>query len=247
MSQQVNLFNPCFSRQRKSFSAQAMAQGLGIVLLCVVLFYVYAQYQVKKMEQLAMATAHRLNVEQSHLVGATAEFSPKTKSKKLEEEISQLEVQARNRQKILAILQSGELSNTAGFSAYFKSFSRQVIDGLWLTGFTIHGAGQQMTINGRATNPELVPAYIKRLNQEQPMQGKSFSAMEISLPAVKPDAAAPQDHSEDHPKDHPAKMARFVEFRLMSAEKEKESEFQLVTAENAMESRLLSAQQVEKK
>jgi hypothetical protein len=83
------------------------------------------------------------------------------------------------------------------------------MDGLWLTGFAIHGAGNRISIDGRALGPELVPAYIKRLDQEPVMQGKTFAAMEIGLPAIK---TKPGEEASAPP--------GFVEFRLMSAERE---------------------------
>lgn len=212
MSQQVNLFNPLFSRQKEPFSALAMVQWLGIILFGVILFYVYAQYQVTTLGKQAAATAQRLNFEQTRLVSATAEFAPKTKSKALEDEIIQLEAQTKNRMRVLEVLQGGELGNATGFSGYLRAFSHQAIEGLWLTGFSIHGAGNQMAITGRAMNPELVPTYIKRLNQEQVMLGRSFAAMEIGLPEAKPVAAADKNSHVITP--------RFVEFRLTSMARE---------------------------
>lgn len=212
MSQQVNLFNPIFSRQKKPFSALAMLQGLGVVLLGVMLFYAYAQYQVVTMGRQAAETARRLETEQVTLTRVVAEKTPAIKSKELEEEVARLESQLKARQQVLEVLQSGELGNTAGFSEYLRAFSHQAMDGLWLTGFIIHGAGNRMAIDGRAVRPELVPAYIGRLNQEKVMQGKSFAAMEISLPAVKPDAVAAKEPLVASP--------RFIEFKLMSAEQE---------------------------
>ena len=46
MSQQINLFNPIFMKQRKYFSLLAMLQALGLIVAGALLFYGYAIDQV---------------------------------------------------------------------------------------------------------------------------------------------------------------------------------------------------------
>lgn len=212
MSQQINLFNPIFLKQKKYFSSLAMVQALGGIVLGLLVFYAYAHYEVGKMGVSATETARRLQTEQSRLTKVAAEFAPDKDAKFLESQVAQMESQLTARQKVLAVLQGGELGNTAGFSEYLRAYSRQTISGLWLTGFVIHGAGNQLALDGRAIKADLVPAYIRRLNQEKIMQGKAFGAMEISLPVPKPEGVAVKGASPSLP--------GFVEFRLMSTERE---------------------------
>lgn len=209
MSQQINLFNPVFLQQKKYFSALTMVQATAAVLVGMLLLYGFAYYQVVGMSRQAADSSKRLGAAQEQLASIAAQFPPRKKSQALEEEVATREAQLMARKNLLAVLKSGELGNTAGFSEYLRAFSRQAMDGLWLTGFTIHGAGNRISIDGRALGPELVPAYIKRLDQETVMQGKTFAAMEIGLPAIKAKAG----------EETPAAPG-FVEFRLMSAERE---------------------------
>ena len=48
MSQQINLFNPIFLKQRKYFSLLTMLQALGLIVLGSLFFYGYALYQVEQ-------------------------------------------------------------------------------------------------------------------------------------------------------------------------------------------------------
>lgn len=211
MSQQINLFNPIFLKQKKYFSLATIAQGIALIVFGALLFYAYAAYQVANMERQASEAAKRLAVEQERLSRVAAEFAPGKKSRLLEEELARLEGQLSARQKVLQYLQGGGLGDTAGFSEYLRAFSRQAIDGLWLTGFSIREAGAQMSLDGRALKPELVPAYIQRLDNEKVMQGKGFAGMEIGLPAARPDKEGGKGVML---------QPRFVEFRLMSAGQE---------------------------
>ena len=49
MSQQINLFNPVFLKQKKYFSVMTMLQALGLIVLGSIVFYGYAWYQVQQL------------------------------------------------------------------------------------------------------------------------------------------------------------------------------------------------------
>ena len=61
----------------------------------------------------------------------------------------------------MAALKGGAFGNQQGFAEYLRAFSRQSVNGLWLTGFTIAGSGE-LEIRGRVLEPgsraELYPA-----------------------------------------------------------------------------------------
>jgi hypothetical protein len=134
-------------------------------------------------------------VEQSHaaaskrLADASGKFGQRKAPSSLDSEIARLEGEIVAKQQIQEILQRGIFSNTIGFSEYFASFARQRIPGVWLTGFDITGAAEQMTLAGRTTNPELVPRYMQRLSSEQPLSGIEFRTFQMNRP--EPDPKAP--------------------------------------------------------
>src|SRR5271169_1627673 len=201
MSQQINLFNPVFIKQKKYFSAIAMLQALGLILLGSMLFYGYALYQVGQLRQQSEKTAKRYAEEQNRLEHYAAEYSPQQVAQSLENEVKAAELQLAQQQAIIFTLKSGAIGNTVGYSEYLRAFARQVEPGLWLTGFSITGDAAQMSLNGGVVNPSLVPIYIRRLNREKIMHGKSFAAMQMQRP------------STDN-----GKESRYVEFALQSAE-----------------------------
>ena len=86
------------------------------------------------------------------------------------------------------------------------SSSRQNVSGLWLTGVTIGGAGNDIGVQGRAMQATLIPNYIARLTAERVMHGKTFASLDIGRPdatAASAPAAAPAP-------------SPFVEFSLQS-------------------------------
>lgn len=202
MSQQINLFNPIFMKQKKYFSVTTMLQALGLIVAGAAVFYAYAVYQVNQLAQQSTETTRRYALEQNQLARYLSEYSPQKETQKLEQEVRKLEAQAATQQNIISTLKSGAIGNTAGYSGYLRAFARQVVPGLWLSGFDIEGDGAQISLHGGVLKPSLVPAYIQRLNREKIMHGKSFAALQMQQPKGKDGKAA----------------GRYVEFTLHSAE-----------------------------
>jgi Fimbrial assembly protein (PilN) len=211
VSQQINLFNPIFLKQEKLFSAVTMAQALGLILLGSAVLIAYSYYQSSSLGIQAAANTTQLALAQTQLAKVNADFGPRQKSKLIEDDIQKTETEMKSLQQVFDILQKGEFGNTKGYAEYLRAFSRQILGGVWLTGFSIYGAGSEIGLQGRALQPELVPAYISRLKQEPVMQGKSFATLEMQLPLVdqagKGDPATAKQHVP----------AGYIEFNLQSS------------------------------
>lgn len=209
MSQQINLFNPIFLKQKKYFSAVTMVQALGLILLGALAMTAYANYQVSRLSKDAVATTAQLASSQALLTRLSVEYAQRKKNQSLEDEIVKVDAEVKGLQKIFDIMQKGDFGNTKGYSDYLRAFSRQSVDGLWLTGFSIFGAGNDIGLQGKVLQPELVPAYVSRLKKETVMAGKSFSSLEMHLPKIDPsskDEAVAEKES-----------ATYLEFSLQSA------------------------------
>jgi hypothetical protein len=186
VSQQINLYQPIFRKEEKKFSAVAMLQAVGLVAVGVVALYVFMWWQT------GVLKSELGRAEQSHaaatkrLADATGKFGQRKGPSSLDSEISRLEGEIVAKQRMQEILQSGIFSNTTGFSDYFVSFARQSVAGVWLTGFDITGAAEQMSLAGRTTNPELVPRYMQKLSSEKPLSGIEFRAFQMNRPEPNP-------------------------------------------------------------
>lgn len=182
MSQQINLFNQGVQKQGQAFSVLQMVQGLGAIVFCAALFSAYIIYQAGELEQQLEKTRKSLAAEQARLANLTADFSRQRAGLTPDQELKKVAEEAAAQREIIHALKSGVIGNTKGYSAYMQAFARQVVSGLWLTGFNIEGDATQMSISGAALSPELVPGYIMRLNYEQAMRGKTFTSLQMQLP-----------------------------------------------------------------
>ena len=219
MSQQINLFNPIFLKQRKHFSATAMGQGLGLILLGAMMVVGYARLQLADLEANAAEARKQLMSTKAQLAKVSADYAPRQKSKALEDEVHRMDAELKLRQQAFEIVQSGGGGNSTGYAGYLHAFSRQVVNGLWLTGFTIEG--NQIELRGRALQPDLVPMFINRLRQEPVMRGKSFARLAMEMPEVELAVSADAENAASAAKRRGP--AGYIEFVLVSSDRVSDS------------------------
>ncbi|HMJ50084.1 MAG TPA: PilN domain-containing protein [Burkholderiales bacterium] len=183
MSQQINLFSPVFLKRRKiPYSAAVMLRGLALIVALAVLAYGFLVYQTDTLSKQVSETDKKAGEEQERLNKLTSELPPQQPSTQLQNEIKNAEAQLKARQEMVdALKHGGPIGSTEGYSQYMLAFARQAVDGLWLTGFDIVGAGGEMVITGRTVRADLVPAFVQRLSQEPVMKGKQFASLRISV------------------------------------------------------------------
>ena len=205
MSQQINLFNPIFLRQEKYFSARTMLESLVLILVALCAFYVYAHNEVKSLEDVAAGAAHELANTRDRVISLSGALSPQRRSKLLEAQIARIESDLHGKQVLLASLRTAAADQARGYSQYFAAFARQTLPGVWLTGFSVGEGGEELDIRGGVLHPDLVPQYIKALNKEQVMRGRSVSRLKLAAH----NESTPAAQTAPHPG-----PARYVEFEL---------------------------------
>ena len=179
MSRQINLLNRDFYQKKLPFSAATLSYGLFFLFLAATLCYAFVYSQVSELEKQLIILEKRLDTEHARLTEASKENN-QTSSIALETEINHLEAQIRTKQTIANIIRKDVQMDSHHFSDYMRAFARQLISGLWLTGFVI--SNTQMTLTGRTIQAELLPAYLQQLGRETVMQGIYFSTLQIKKP-----------------------------------------------------------------
>ena len=192
MSQQINLFNPAFEKQKQALAAATMAQGLLLILAMGASLAWYGTRQVAVLEKAAAQSKAQLAVREARRTRVLADYPARVKDPSIAEALVKAEAE---RSALLAAqktLQGSELGNTHGYSAYFRAFANRKVDGLWLTGASISGGGSQIGLQGRALQPAQVPAYINALGRDPVLRGKTFARLDIAASVPKMSASIAQ-------------------------------------------------------
>jgi hypothetical protein len=199
VSQQINLFNPLFMRKEKYFSARTMLQSLGLIAAGMLALWAYALVQTHELERLAADYNAQLGTQRAQFI----ELGSRGQSRLLEAEVARLESDVKSRRAVLAVVQGGEVGNAQGVSAYFAAFARRPTPGVWLTGFSVGEDGNELRVRGRVLHADLVPAYLKVLNEDAVMRGRLVTELKL----VARQEAGAQAGSGGEP-------TRYVEFDL---------------------------------
>lgn len=180
MSQQINLLDARFRAQKPHFSALTMALAMGaIAALAVVMQQLFAQQNRTLQATLAQAD-RRAEGLREQTVRLGRELGEQGRSTALAEDLVRIEEQLRQRRGLLEGMQGGTGRNLEGFSPYLSALARQTLNGVWLTGIEIDGRSGDLVLKGRVLDGDLVPAYLRRLDQEPLFKGRSVTELRLA-------------------------------------------------------------------
>lgn len=214
MSQQINLFNPQFEQKKHHMSARTASLALGGLTLGLLLLSVLGQRSLADLEQQEAGVKTALAQVEAKRDQIARDFPPRKKDPELAQELAGAEAQRQLLQDASAVLASGELGNTQGYASYFRALAQARVEGVWLTGINIAGAGNDIGLHGRALHASLLPAYITRLGQQDVLKGKTFASLDIGQPEL---PAAPDARAAGVPTVPTVPTVPYVAFSLQSS------------------------------
>ena len=215
MSQNVNLLNPAFRRTRHTVTLATVAQCLAVAVIALAGYHYYLQQQVNGLAAELQASEGLLKSQRSYQDKMKGRAAAPKPDAQLDVDIARYEAELKSAREAMAALKGGAFGNQQGFSEYLRAFSRQSMNGLWLTGFTISGNGD-LELRGRVLSADLVPSYIQRLNKEQVLAGRNIARLEMNRPKAPAAPAAPAAGKDA--KTAPARAPRFLEFSLATSD-----------------------------
>lgn len=213
MSQQINLFNQDFLKQKKIFTSSTMLVALGVLMVGALALVMVGRHSVGALQAEADAGAAQLELKKKRQLTVVAEFPPRQKSRELEMQIAAAEADLASLHDVSSVLGGSTLVEARkGYARYFRALARQGTGDLWLTGVRIGGDGNRISLQGRALDASLVPAYVTRLTREPAMQGKNFTSLEMSRARLK---------VEGKEAEGPGQLAPYIDFMLQDAAPER--------------------------
>jgi Tfp pilus assembly protein PilN len=206
VSQQINLYNPIFLKQKPYFSAVAMLQALALVTSGSLAIYAYEAKQNRTLARVLADTEQQVLARRDQMVAFSKQFSEQGASRALLADVQSTEARLQERKALLDDVHTGAGGDTQGYSRYLRGLARQNVQGLWLTGAEIGGKANQIVIKGRALDSALVPTYIRALNREEPFTGRTVSELRLAAKTEAPPPPAAAGASRT--------PARYIEFFL---------------------------------
>lgn len=188
MSQQINLYDPRFRKQKQHFSAATLLVALAAVLVLSAAVQSLYAWQNRTLQASLAQAEQRTAALQAQTLQFARELGGQGAGAAVGDELARLEARLRARRDLLATLQAGAGGNAEGFSPYLAALARRTMDGVWLTGVDIGaldraGGARALVLRGRVLQAALVPSYIRSLDNEAPFRGRSVHELRVSAKA----------------------------------------------------------------
>lgn len=204
MTQQVNLYHAGLRVQRQRWRA---VQGFWVVSAVLAASWALA---VALDAWSARRQAEALRLEQLAAVErAQLKASAGVSERGIQAELDRLRVLDAGQRRVQAAVQAQLVAFTTGYTPYFFALSRQAQPSLWITGLGVNADGQDLMIQGRMTDPSLLPGYLRRLNAEPQFKGRDFA--QLTMKAGTGHGDAPAGYTEFLLKSQPAGRAGDME------------------------------------
>jgi len=179
VSQQINLYQPIFRKERIVFSART------IVWLCLGLATLLMLWSVlisQRISGLESELARQQAAEQ-HTIRQIAELQaalpPADPQPELVIQVEQLEARRNGLRESLAALERRLPASRVDLRSRLDALAGQIPDGMWLTGLQLGDQGRSLTLHGAALEAALVATYLARLSEVPSLSGTGFSQLRL--------------------------------------------------------------------
>jgi len=214
MSQQINLYETRLRPRELLLNGWRLAAAFVSVLVLGSGWAVAARHQADQASAELLQVRSMLKDIQDKHDALSKQVMERKLSDVLQSELDRLRAMLSVREDVVAMLDSGRLGNTAGFSELFWGFARNAASDWWLTRFSADLGGQEIEIVGKVLEAGKLPSYVQRLSDDPAFKGRRFAALTMS--SVDPAEAKTTDVTEgDRAKEKPEfRLPRHIEFVL---------------------------------
>lgn len=180
MSQQINLYQPIFRKERIVFSARTilwLAVGFGAILI------VWSLLVGQRISGLEAEHERQVAAEQRAITQLTElqrSMPPSEPDAELIDRVDALEQRRDNLDESLDALDRRLPRDQTALGERLDALARQVPEGLWLTGLDMGAGGARLSLHGRALSASLVPNYVDALADEPLLAGMGFRKVHVS-------------------------------------------------------------------
>lgn len=180
MAQQINLLTPILLAPRRYFSALAMAQALGLVLLGGIAISLWMQLQAQQARREFAAAQEQTKVERQRLLEALTALPAPADPRTLEQQWSALMQQNERQQQLLRAIQGGLGREGERHSDLLRLLAESVPASVWLDELQwVAGTTGRLELTGATLDPAALRQWLARLAAQPLLQGHNLDAVRV--------------------------------------------------------------------
>jgi Tfp pilus assembly protein PilN len=202
MPQQINLCTPLFLTQKRYFSADTMAQAMGVFLLLggiLSTYWTWSLSQVSAGYQQSVATNQR-EIDRLQAAIKVSKASSAPADAALVQELKQSRDELQHRERLLEELRRGLTREGWGHSARLQLVAQSIPPQAWVT--EIKADDTRLELSGFTLEPAVLNTWMAKLAASPLLQGQQLATIKVEravtelrdaagAPAVAPGAVAP--------------------------------------------------------
>ena len=181
-AQHLNLLDEAMRPRRERFSSVHGLRALAALLVVIGLVNVGLRLAAVREVRAAQAAQQQLIALQQQPEAAPVAVAGGPSPT----ELATLQRRYASTQQVFGAIQSGAAGSAQGYSQYLAALARQSQNlggrALWITELSIASDGGGLDLQGRMTDPRVLPEYLNHLNGEPLFRGRSFA--QVSLRAL---------------------------------------------------------------
>lgn len=163
----------------------ALIQIGAIVMAALAIFYGYGSWNYSRLNKELVGLQKQHDDRIVMLERISRQASKHAGSLTTDEEVSRLEAELAARRYVVSLLSKGGTGKGVadkdmGFSQYLEIFSRRVVQGMWISQFSVYDGGEHMLIKGGTLSADRLPEFLKGLSEEPLLGGMKFSVLQMS-------------------------------------------------------------------
>jgi Tfp pilus assembly protein PilN len=195
MAQQINLYTPILLKERRYFSAQAMAVALGAFAAGLAVLGAVLAHQAGAVQAELEHSRTALQADRTRLAAAlgpqrAASGAPgEAAAAALRQEAEALHGEIATLRERHAQLARGLVRDGHSHSALLRLVARTLPASAWLHDIRIEGPA--LTLEGRTLAPAALNPWLAALAGEPLLAGRPLTALRVAQQSAPPDGAAP--------------------------------------------------------
>lgn len=190
MKTNLNLLHKDLFPRPDPLSLGRMLLLLGVVVLLLATAAGWQQWQLHKQQQLLQQVQARRDKQLKRIDGLSRKLEQRQSDPDLKARLQQLRQKQQQWQPVVDYLRNWQ-AQTPQSAAVLTALARQDGPRIWLTGISWGPQTPHLRLQGATTQPAALPAYLKRLAQEQVFAGLAFATVKLTAEkAAEDDIAA---------------------------------------------------------
>lgn len=173
----ANLYLVELQPSREVFTFKRVMAATVALFVVAVVASVGATFYANQQQIQTQRLVHEFSQAQQELTRIREELRAATNNAQLAQQISDVEMQLGQRQRLLQQMQQVTLSSQVSFASLLQDIARADVESIWLQRILV--ANNQLTLQGKTTNAGALPQWLASFSDYSALSNRQFGVFEL--------------------------------------------------------------------